>query len=421
MACAYEELMKRFLIFSLLLIAALGFAQAQALPQGLGIEVSTPVTNPPPGTEFYYLKTNAGLCAKTSAGTEICPSGSGFPNPMTTEGDIIYQHSAAATRLGVGTTGNCLTSNGTDPVWGSCSGSGNPGTVTSVGLTVPSVLTVTGSPVTTAGVLAVTFTTGQTANLFLATPNGSTGAVGLRAIVTADLPSTLVGSQTAKTFYAAPNGSAGAPTFRLMLASDVPTLNQSTTGNAATATALAATPTQCGSNNFSTGIAASGNANCSQPTYANLGGSVPTWNQNTTGTAAGLSGTPALPNGTTATTQTTGDTSTKLATDAFVAAAIGTGIADIQISITASGVNANSCLPTNSTYYTAAMTGVTTGMSFNFSWSTDYHAVSGWNYSGPVAYFASYPTANQLNYQVCNNSSTNITFSSNTTWNVSAK
>ena len=206
-----------------------------------------------------------------------------------------------------------------------------------------------------------------------------------------------------------------------MLASDVPTLNQSTTGNAATATALAATPTQCGSNNFSTGIAASGNANCSQPTYANLGGSVPTWNQNTTGTAAGLSGTPALPNGTTATTQTTGDTSTKLATDAFVAAAVGTGIADIQISITASGVNANSCLPTNSTYYTAAMTGVTTGMSFNFSWSTDYHAVSGWNYSGPVAYFASYPTANQLNYQVCNNSSTNITFSSNTTWNVSAK
>ena len=54
--------------------------------------------------------------------------------------------------------------------------------------------------------------------------------------------------------------------------------------------------------------------------YSGLTGSVPTWNQNTTGTAANLSGTPALPNGTTATTQTAGDNTTKLATDAFVLA-----------------------------------------------------------------------------------------------------
>jgi len=42
---------------------------------------------------------------------------------------------------------------------------------------------------------------------------------------------------------------------------------------------------------------------------------------NITGTAANLSGTPALPNGTTATTQTAGDNSTKLATTAFAMAA----------------------------------------------------------------------------------------------------
>lgn len=47
-----------------------------------------------------------------------------------------------------------------------------------------------------------------------------------------------------------------------------------------------------------------------------------TLSNNTTGTAANLSGTPALPNGTTATTQSTGDNSTKLATDAFVQAAL---------------------------------------------------------------------------------------------------
>jgi hypothetical protein len=43
-------------------------------------------------------------------------------------------------------------------------------------------------------------------------------------------------SQAANTFLAAPNGSAGAPTARLIVAADIPTLNQSTTGNAATAT-----------------------------------------------------------------------------------------------------------------------------------------------------------------------------------------
>lgn len=46
-------------------------------------------------------------------------------------------------------------------------------------------------------------------------------------------------------------------------AGDVPTLNQSTTGNAATATALATTPTKCSAGNYPLGVDASGNAqNC---------------------------------------------------------------------------------------------------------------------------------------------------------------
>ena len=45
-------------------------------------------------------------------------------------------------------------------------------------------------------------------------------------------------NQTAKTFLAAPNGLSGTPSFRAIIASDIPILNQSTTGNAATATAL---------------------------------------------------------------------------------------------------------------------------------------------------------------------------------------
>jgi microcystin-dependent protein len=44
------------------------------------------------------------------------------------------------------------------------------------------------------------------------------------------------GSKTANTFLAAPNGSSGVPSFRSIVAADIPTLNQDTTGNAATVT-----------------------------------------------------------------------------------------------------------------------------------------------------------------------------------------
>ena len=82
-------------------------------------------------------------------------------------------------------------------------GTGN-GTVTSVGLSLPSFITVSNSPVTTTGTL--------------------TGALA---------------TQTANTVFAGPTtGAAAAPTFRSLVASDIPTLNQNTTGNAATATNL---------------------------------------------------------------------------------------------------------------------------------------------------------------------------------------
>lgn len=53
-----------------------------------------------------------------------------------------------------------------------------------------------------------------------------------------------------------------------------------------------------------------------------VAGDFPTLNQNTTGTAANLSGTPVLPNGTTATTQSPGTTGATLATVDFVANAV---------------------------------------------------------------------------------------------------
>lgn len=73
------------------------------------------------------------------------------------------------------------------------------GSVTSVGLDLPSIFTVTVSPITTSG----------------------------------DLTATLA-SQTANTVFAAPNGSAGTPTFRTLVAADIPTfirLNDNDTVN----------------------------------------------------------------------------------------------------------------------------------------------------------------------------------------------
>ena len=107
-------------------------------------------------------------------------------SPLTVEGDLHYYHSGANTRLGIGGNGQCLTSNGTDPVWGSCST--GSGTVTSVGLTMPSIFSVSGSPVTGSGTLTAGLAN-QSANLFMAgPPSGNASVPTFRALVGADLP-----------------------------------------------------------------------------------------------------------------------------------------------------------------------------------------------------------------------------------------
>ncbi len=106
------------------------------------------------------------------------------------------------------------------------SATGSGGSVTSVGLTVPSWLTVAGSPVTTSGTLAVTAAGSQTANRFLGSPDGSAGAVSLRAITTNDLP---VGTAT----YVLTANGASSPSYQLAPGSDAsaPINNFYTTNN----------------------------------------------------------------------------------------------------------------------------------------------------------------------------------------------
>lgn len=75
--------------------------------------------------------------------------------------------------------------------------------------------------------------------------------------------------------------------------------------------------------------------------------SFPTFNQNTTGTAANLSGTPAVPNGVTATTQSANSADNKLATDNSIINAFATPPTAGYGSTTPEPVNATTLTATN--------------------------------------------------------------------------
>jgi hypothetical protein len=126
---------------------------------------------------------------------------------------------------GGASNGSCLVFDGT--VWepAACASGGGSGTVTSVAATVPSILAVTGSPITSSGTLAFSLAT-QTANQVFAGPT---------------------------------SGGAATPAFRALVAADIPANAANTSGNAATATALASNPTNCSPGNYPLGIDASGN------------------------------------------------------------------------------------------------------------------------------------------------------------------
>ena len=111
----------------------------------------------------------------------------------------------AGTNISITNGAGAITINATDQFVGTVTSVGGTGTVS--GITLTGTVTTSGS-LTLGGTLSVT-------------------------------PSNFA-SQTANTFLAAPNGAAGTPTFRAIVAADVPTLNQNTTGTAANVTGTVA-------------------------------------------------------------------------------------------------------------------------------------------------------------------------------------
>lgn len=171
------------------------------------------------------------------------------------QGSIGYINSSGAlVCLAPGTSGYVLTTQGAsaNPQW-TAAGSGGIGTVTSVALTAPAILSVSGSPVTTSGTLALSLAN-QNANLVWAGPSsGSPAAPTFRSLVATDIPAlsyvtsvglslpgiitvsgspvtssgTLTGTlatQSANTLWAGPtSGGAATPTFRVINTADLGT------------------------------------------------------------------------------------------------------------------------------------------------------------------------------------------------------
>jgi hypothetical protein len=107
-------------------------------------------------------------------------------------------------------SGKYLTTDGTNTSWATVSG--GSGTVTSVALTAPSIFTVTGSPITTSGTLAISYS-----GTALPVANGGSGATTLTGVLKGNGTSAF-SAATAGTDYQAPitlttTGTSGAATF----------------------------------------------------------------------------------------------------------------------------------------------------------------------------------------------------------------
>jgi len=107
-------------------------------------------------------------------------------DPMTTRGDIIIRNASNVTaRLPIGTATYVLTSDGTDVSWAAST----PGGVTSVAASVPSFLSISGSPITTSGTLAITYS-----GTALPVANGGTGITSFGLGVASALGAAVSGS-----------------------------------------------------------------------------------------------------------------------------------------------------------------------------------------------------------------------------------
>jgi hypothetical protein len=129
----------------------------------------------------------------TLAGKLVIANGGTNSTSTPTAGAVPYGTGTAYAFTAAGTSGQVLTSAGAGvPTWTTPT----TGTVTSVGLAMPSIITVTNSPVTTSGTLTGTLTTQAVNSIFAGPSSGAAATPTFRALTTADIPALAYGTGT---------------------------------------------------------------------------------------------------------------------------------------------------------------------------------------------------------------------------------
>lgn len=110
-------------------------------------------------------------------------------------------------------SGKYLTTDGTNATWGSIALTS--GTVTSIGISVPSILTVSNTPITSSGVIAIDLASANP-NVFLGGPDATSGTPTFRGIIPADVPSLDAAKITSGVFGTARLGTGTADTTKFL-------------------------------------------------------------------------------------------------------------------------------------------------------------------------------------------------------------